>query len=334
MTAENMMKRLESEAAETVLDENRRAQHQHAIAEWTAAAEGAYAKNTQRAWRADWTFFYRYCEETKQIALPASPATVSTFIHHCVAQQKKAATIRRYLATITRAHKAARCVNPCDDEIVKLALRAAQRSITTRQKQAKGLSWDAIQFYLTIEPTELRDYRDRALVMVAYDALLRREEVVAAKVEDLELNTDGSATLLIRKSKTDQEGEGALQYLAPDTVRLLRHWIGLAGITDGEVFRRVIGKKRVAEPLTPASVVDVFQRVGKWLGLPKETWKGSTGHSARVGVTQDLVAQGMGDLQIAQAGQWKDSRMPQRYGERLRTTQGAVANLVAMQKRI
>jgi hypothetical protein len=72
------------------------------------------------------------------------------------------------------------------------------------------------------------------------------------------------------------------------------HWLSIADITENEVFRRVIGKKSVAEPLTPASVVDVFQRVGKWLGLPKEMWKGFTGHSARVGVTQDLVAQGMG----------------------------------------
>lgn len=331
MNDENPLKPLGGWLSEQALDEQRRAQH--TLANWTLAAEGAYAENTKRAWRADWNSFDDYCRKKQQASLPAMPETVKGFIDHCVGVQKKAATIRRYVATITRAHKAAGCANPCSEEIVKLALRAAQRSITTRQKQARGLNWDAIQTYLTIEPTELRDHRDRAMVLVAYDGLLRREEVVAVQVEDLQFNTDGSGTLLIRKSKTDQEGEGALQYLAPDTVRLLRNWIGLAGITEKEVFRRVIGKHKVGEPLTPASVVHVFQRVGKWLGLPTVAWRGLTGHSARVGVTQDLVAQGMGDLQICHAGRWKDSRMPQRYGERLRTNQGAIARLVTNQGR-
>lgn len=332
MNDENALKPIGEWLSEQALTDQRRAQQ--SLANWTLAAKGAYAENTQRAWRADWRFFYGYCETSKQTALPADPMTVKGFIGHCVAQQKKAATIRRFVATITRAHKAAGCADPCSEEIVRLALRAAQRTMTTRQKQARGLNWDAIQTYLTIEPTELRDHRDRAMVMVAYDGLLRREEVVAVEVEDLEFNTDGSGTLLIRKSKTDQEGEGALQYLAPDTIRLLRHWICLAGITEKEVFRRVIGKQRVGEPLTSASVVDVFQRVGKWLGLPREAWRSLTGHSARVGMTQDLVAQGMGDLQICQAGRWKDSRMPQRYGERLRTSRGAIASLSEAQGRM
>jgi hypothetical protein len=55
-------------------------------------------------------------------------------------------------------------------------------------------------------------------------------------------------------------------------------------------------------PTDAASVVDVFQRVGKWLGMPKETWKGSTGHSARVGVTQDLVARGWGICRLRRRG--------------------------------
>ena len=327
----NALKPLGEWLSEQALDEQRRAQH--TLANWTLAAQGAYAENTKRAWRADWNCFHTYCEGTQQMSLPASPETVKGFLDHCVDLQKKAATIRRYVATITRAHKAAGCADPCSEEIVKLALRTAQRSMTTRQKQAKGLNWDAIQLYLTIGPTELRDHRDRAMVLVAYDAMLRREEVVAVEVDDLQFNTDGSGTLLIRKSKTDQESEGALQYLAPDTLRLLRHWMDVAGIVDGKIFRRVIGKHTVGKPLTPASVVAVFQRVGKWLGLPREAWLGFTGHSARVGVTQDLVAQGMGDLQIAQAGRWKDSRMPQRYAAQLRTKQGAISKLSKLQAR-
>ena len=63
------------------------------------------------------------------------------------------------------------------------------------------------------------DHRDRALVTVAYDTLCRSEELVSIDIEHLHFESDGSATVLIARSKTDQEGEGATAYLAPATVR-------------------------------------------------------------------------------------------------------------------
>ena len=61
--------------------------------------------------------------------------------------------------------------------------------------------------------------RDRALLSVAYDSLCRRSELVAANVEHVELMSDGSGILFLPRSKTDQEGQGAYRYLAPDMMR-------------------------------------------------------------------------------------------------------------------
>jgi hypothetical protein len=45
---------------------------------------------------------------------------------------------------------------------------------------------------------------------VAYDTMARRSELVALDVEDIEFLEDGTGRALIRRSKTDQAGEGSL----------------------------------------------------------------------------------------------------------------------------
>jgi len=50
-----------------------------------------------------------------------------------------------------------------------------------------------------------------------------------------------------------------------------------------------------------------------------------SGHSARVGMAQDLVAHGAELAAVMQAGRWKSPTMPARYAERLSAGRGAVA---------
>jgi hypothetical protein len=52
-------------------------------------------------------------------------------------------------------------------------------------------------------------------------------------VEDLQPGDDGGATVAIRRSKTDQLGEGATAYLGPEAYDALRAWLDAAGITSG-----------------------------------------------------------------------------------------------------
>ncbi len=84
----------------------------------------------------------------------------------------------------------------------------------------------------------LIDFRNKAMLAVAYDTLMRRSELVA-QVDDVELADDGSGTVLVRRSKGDQAGEGAVVYIAPDTVDLVKAWIAGAGIAEGLLFRSV-----------------------------------------------------------------------------------------------
>jgi integrase len=303
------------------------------LADWSAMAQGAFATNTLRAWKADWEIFTESCRLFRLGSLPANPRTVRDFVFECLSINKKPATIRRYVSTIGRAHRASGVLDPTASEEVRLSLKEMGRKAPARQKQARGLIWAEIELFLSVEPRNLRDVRDRALVAIAYDTMCRREELVSLLVEDIEEGSEGSGSILIRRSKTDTTGEGATAYLSPLTMRLLDQWITQAGIKAGPLFLRVHGSASVGDVLTAQSVMAVLRKVGRWIGLEKEEWEGISGHSARVGAAQDLLALNMDLSSVMQAGRWKDTRMPMRYGEKVLAQRGGMARAAKSQGR-
>jgi integrase len=303
------------------------------LADWSGMARGAFAPNTLRAWRADWEIFSEFCRSLRLESLPATAKTVRDFVFECLAKDKKPATVRRYVSTIGRAHRASGVLDPTSSEEVKLALKEMGRKAPARQRQARGLTWAELELFLSIEPRNLRDIRDRALVAVAYDTMCRREELVSLQVPDIADAGDGSGSVLIRRSKTDTTGEGATAYLSPLTMRLLNQWIREAGIKEGAIFVRVLGPSSVGSVLTAQNVSTILRKVGKWIGLEREEWERISGHSCRVGAAQDLLALNIDLSSVMQAGRWKDTRMPMRYGERVLASRGGMARAAKSQGR-
>ena len=134
-----------------------------------------------------------------------------------MAAAKAPATVRRYVTSIAIAHRAIGCETTLEGPVVQLALKRMHRSRGRRQGQAKGLTWPLRERLLEAAGGRLIDARDRALLAVAYDAMLRRTELVSLQVEDLLEEMQGHGTLLVRRSKTDADGQGATLYIAPDT---------------------------------------------------------------------------------------------------------------------
>src|ERR1700675_3531107 len=119
-----------------------------ALLEWQAMAECAYSVNTLRAQKADGAIFQTFCEGRGESYLPASPTTIRAFIEHEVEAGKKPATVRRYIATIGRAHIGAGLFNPCSGEAVRLALKKMGRETSARQAQARALGWKEIKEFI------------------------------------------------------------------------------------------------------------------------------------------------------------------------------------------
>src|ERR1700728_3581435 len=222
-----------------------------ALIEWQAMAEGAYSANTLRAQKADGATFQAFCESCGESYLPAGPKTIRAFIDDRVKGGKKPATIKRYVSTIARVHIAAGLLNPCSSEAVRLGLKKMGRETSARQDQAHPLGWKDIKEFVASAGEGLRADRERAMLCVAYETLARRGELVALEVKDLDFHPDGTGLAMIRRGETDAEGQGGGGDLSRESVRWLKVWLERAGITEGAVFRRLIGQTQVGESLNP-----------------------------------------------------------------------------------
>jgi integrase len=273
----------------------------------------------------DGAIFQAFCESRGKPYLPADPKTIRAFIEDRTVAGKKPATIKRYVATIARVHVAAGLLNPCSSEAVRLGLKKMGRETSARQDQAHPLGWREVKEFIDSAGEGLRADRERAMLCVAYETLARRGELVALQVRDIDFHPDGTGQALIRRGKTDAEGQGRMAYLSRETVRWLKEWLERAGVEEGAIFRRLVGSGKVGGPLNPGSIAPIFKRVAQWIGMPARCVAQVSGHSTRVGATQDLAALDIDLGAITQAGGWKSARMPLQYAEKINAARSGMA---------
>jgi site-specific recombinase XerD len=299
------------------------------LAAYAQAADGAFSKATEHAIRVDTKVFGDFCAALGRSHLPAEPATIVSFIDHCVGTLgHKLATIERRLTSISHLHKAAGFGgpdNPARSDLVRLRMRKVRREMGCRPRQVAPLGEREAGMIIAAvgAKPKLGLLRDITMLLLARDALLRRGEVVALDHADLEIDGD-EALVHIRRSKTDQEGRGgAIQYLGPRATLWLGRWIAAAGIADGPLFRSVNKAARVGGGrLEDREIARAYKRLAELAGLDPAA---VSGHSTRVGMAQDFCANGAGLYDLMRAGRWKSLAMVSRYTEHLEAKRGAVA---------
>lgn len=302
------------------------------LARFVETVGSAFSRNTKRALRADLRVFLTWCRRHGLTAMPALPATVVAFIDD-MGRSRAPATVRRYVSSIATLHRSLRLENPACSTAVKLALQRMYRLRGRRQTQVAGLTWPLRNRLIEAAGGRLIDARNQALLAVAYDTLLRRSELVSLEVSDLAEEPDGSATLLVRTSKTDPEGKGAVLFLARDTVSLVNAWLARSGVTEGRLVRSVRKDETVGRTLDPSQVPRIYKTMALHAGVPAAAVVSLAGHSTRVGPVQDMIACGIELPAILQAGRWKSPNMVQRYGERLLARRSGAAQLAKRQRR-
>ena len=157
--------------------------------------------------------------------------------------------------------------------------------------------------------------RDRALLLVGFAGAFRRSELVSLDVADVAFDPNG-LTIRLRRSKTDQEGEGrkvGLPYgsnLATCPVRALQEWLHVAAITNGALF---VGINRHGTPqgrLSACAVALIVKKVVAAAGLNPDLY---AGHSLRAGLATSAAMAGVSERSImAQTGH-KSVMMVRRY---------------------
>ncbi len=171
-------------------------------------ARAAKSPATRRAYRSDFEIFRSWCEAKRLSPLPTSAEVVAAFLAFDVRNGTKPTTLTRRLAAIRYAHALAGLPSPTASEAVKATLRGIKRTFRHSPARKAPATSDKVAAMVALTGDGLRDLRDRALLLLGFAGAFRRSELVALDLQDLEFCEHGLLTT-IRKSKTDQEGDGA-----------------------------------------------------------------------------------------------------------------------------
>ena len=185
--------------------------------------------------------------------------------------------------------------------------------------QVDGLTWSDVERVCAFAEMDgsVAGLRDSALIRLMSDCLLRVSEAVAVNVEDVK-----DKTLIVRSSKSDQEGVGETLYVTSDTRRIINRYRAKAGIEGGALFRRVVRGDHVqVGRLTARSA---RRQITYWAELAGVEGFIS-GHSLRVGSAVSLAQAGASVVDMQVAGRWKSSQMPAHYAKAELAERGAIA---------
>jgi site-specific recombinase XerC len=200
------------------------------------------ASSTRAAYASDFRIFEKWCAEQGLAALPADPAAVAGFIADQAASGIKSSTLGRRIAAIKYLHKTAGVASPTDDERVKAVVRGARRTLGVAPRKLAAATSEKVIGMSTLSRSGIAGKRDKAILLLGFALAARRSELVALDVADIEECPEG-LRIRIRKSKTDQEGAGAVIAVCRGSiacpVAALLEWMAAANITEGPVFRSV-----------------------------------------------------------------------------------------------
>lgn len=287
-------------------------------------AAGDVAPNTRQAYVSALRGLDAWRRE-RRAGPPLDDALLAEYLAVLAAQKRCVASAAQVVAAAKWRAKQRGEASPVGEKTAE-ALKRYRKSAPAGPGQVRGISWEEADRMgdLAAGEGDAHGRRDAALIAVASDALLRVSEVSNMQVKDIAFEDDGSARLLVRRSKTDRRGRGALLFLGPRTAYLVRQWMAAAKVDKGALFRRIDRAGGVAaEGLGAASVRRVIVKRAKAAGLGGRV----SGHSLRVGGAQSLSKRGAGLVAMQQAGRWASPDMPAGYTRSQAAAEGAVARL-------
>jgi integrase len=224
-----------------------------------------------------------------------------------LAESAKVSTLTRRISAISQAHQAAGLDSPSAHLAVRKLMAGIRRQKGTAQIGKRPLATAELRaLFAPLHSGRILDIRDRALLLTGFAGAFRRSELVGLDVSDLEYNNAG-LIVNIRRSKTDQEGQGrrvGLPYgSTPPTcpVRALEAWLAVRGAADGPLFRAINRHGQLAgRRLTTQSVALIIKRLAAHAGREA---KDLAGHSLRAGLATAAAAAGVSERAImAQTG--------------------------------
>ena len=263
--------------------------------------------NTLRAYKSDFNHFMDFCKKNNFRPLPADPKIISFYITD-LSSNSKVSTLKRRLASISVIHKLKGHYIDIKHPLIIENLMGIQRKKGVFQKSKNPILINELKEIIKVidnsEKNILKKLRNKALILIGFSGGFRRSELVNIDFEDLEFTKEG-VKIFIKRSKTDQSGEGmikAIPYFKEKTfcpVTYLKNWIEICKVNKGFIFN--ISDKMVAILIKKYLLAAGFD--------PKKY----SGHSLRSGFATTAASSGADEKSIMTMTGHKTTQMLRRY---------------------
>ena len=272
--------------------------------------DGAFAKNTIRAYRSDFAQYQNWCLQNKQEPIPATAETMAMYVDY-LSENNKSATIRRRINSLGTVLKLSKNHDPTKQPEVILALKRMHRKIGRAQEQATPLTKTLLNQLLNNCDKSVMGIRNQVLLRLGYETMRRRSELCAFESEDVDCAANGKPIIKLNFSKTDQYGTGKVLPISEELLNLLGKWKEIVG-DEGYILRSINKHGHIGDSLNPASISTILKTLQE--GLKSESnQQPLSGHSFRVGAALDLLEQGEPLEKIMLRGGWQTDSTAMKY---------------------
>jgi len=289
--------------------------------------KAATSNNTRRSYRCDLQHF-KYCGGL----LPASPESIIAYLQRNAATLNSR-TLSRRLTALKQWHVYQGFPDPTNYPMVRKTMAGIMNVHGKPKHKALALTTEQLKKIIEIlrASNSLIDARDSALLQVGFFGAFRRSELVNIKVEHINKVREG-IEILIPRSKTDQTGKGkvcAIPYgkekICPVTA--IVHWLNLANIKDGAVFRKITKHGTLGHTaLVEESITFIVRRaVAKLDNLKMQDF---SSHSLRRGFATSASKNGASLPAIMRQGRWQHEGTVLEYIEESQRFEDNAADLV------
>jgi len=278
------------------------------------------ANNTIRAYRSDFKDFSVFCAKNSLKSLPTDSKIVALYLTYLSSKGAKISTLRRRLVSIGVIHKLKGHYLDTKHPIIIENLMGIKRKIGSFQQGKKPILINQLKSIINAidneKTKEIKKIRDKTLILIGFGGGFRRTELVSINYNDVEMVPEG-VKIVIRRSKTDQFGEGmvkGLPYFSNQNycpVLHLKKWIELSNIKTGPIFRRFSKSFKLSENrLTDQSVALLLKHYLDIAGIENKNY---SGHSLRSGFATVSAESGADERSIMAMTGHKTTQMVRRY---------------------
>ena len=282
--------------------------------------EHSKAPNTIRAYESDFSDFRLFCSKSGFRSLPSEPKVVSLYLTHLSTNEAKMSTLKRRLVSIGIIHKLKGYYLDTKHPSIIENIMGIKRRKGSIQKSKKPILINNLKQIIDVidqdNSKKIKKLRDRSIILIGFSGGFRRNEIVTLNYDDLDFVIEG-LKINIRRSKTDQFGEGlikALPYFDSSQycpVVSLKNWIDVSKIKSGPLFRRFSkGSKLSENRLTDQTVALLIKKYLQLTGIDSKNY---SGHSLRSGFATSAAESGAEERSIMAMTGHKSTEMVRRY---------------------